>query len=464
MRWLATRKPLVWLPFVSLALIGVVAGLLPLAIARWQPRAEPVALRVVAAPRFDLAQLQRPPASAEWEARLLAEPLPVVFEVSSGETLGQLFTNLGLDADEARAATAELAQHIKPRSLRAGTSYAAYFDRAKGLTRFELPIEDRGRVRLGREPEGWTSAWQPYVRTVETRAIEGRLVSSLEQGISAAGAPAVLAYTMADVLQWDLDFTRDLRVGDRFHVLYEEVYLDGDYASLGRILALRYENRGKIVQAYRYGEGEGESYYDAEGRPLRKMFLRSPLKFSRITSRFSKRRFHPVLKRYRPHYGVDYGAPVGTPVRVTSNGTVTFAGWNKGGGKTVKVRHPGGYETNYLHLSGFAKGTAPGRAVRQGEVVGYVGSTGLATGPHLDYRVKRNGHWIDPLSIKTVPARALTTVERGDFLQWRNELRARLNGDAPPLSWPPSVTSGEEQVADAQDERGSDSSSTAAGR
>jgi murein DD-endopeptidase MepM/ murein hydrolase activator NlpD len=463
MRRLATKKPIVWLPFVCLALIVAFAAALLLTLPRWQRSPEAVPLRVTEVQRFAPEQIVRPPASAEWERRLLAEPFPVSLEVASGETFGQLFANLGLDPSEARVATAELAQHVKPRSLRAGTSYAAYFDPTEGLTRFELAIDDRGRVSLGREPQGWTSAWLPYERSVETRAIAGRLDSSLEQGITSAGASAVLAYTMADVLQWDLDFTRDLRVGDRFYVLYEEVYLDGDYASIGRILAMRYENRGRTVEAYRYGDGEGDSYYDAEGRPLRKMFLRSPLKFSRITSKFSRRRFHPVLKRYRPHYGVDYGAPVGTPVRVTSNGTVAFAGWNRGGGKTIKVRHPGGYETNYLHLSGFAKGMSPGRAVRQGEVVGYVGSTGLSTGPHLDYRVKRNGQWIDPLSIKTVPARALSVAERDQFLLWRNDLRARLDVTDTPLSWPTTAPSGDEQIADAPAERGGDVS-TAAGR
>ena len=374
----------------------------------------------------------------------MAQPLPVALLVQSGETLGQLFTELGLGASEAREASIELARHVEPRKVKAGSMYTAYFDSARQLTDFELAIDNKGKVHIGRDVTGWRSNWRPYIRTVETSVGSGELATSLEGAISQAGAPPVLAYQMADVLQWDLDFTRDLRVGDQFHVLYERVYLDGDYSSLGDILALRYENRGQILEAYRFGEDD--SYYDAEGRPLKKMFLRSPLKFSRITSRFSRKRFHPVLKRYRPHYGVDYGAPTGTPVRVTSNGTVRFVGWNKGGGKTVKVRHPGGYESNYLHLSKFAPGISSGRSVRQGEVIGFVGSTGLSTGPHLDYRVKRNGTWIDPLTIKSVPARALSAGERGQFLRMRDNLRAKLSETSVPLAWP-DVAAGE-QLAD----------------
>ena len=235
---------------------------------------------------------------------------------------------------------------------------------------------------------------------------------------------------MADVLQWDLDFNRDLQPGDRFEVLYEEVYLDGEPYGLGDVLALTYQAGRRRLEAYRYGE---DAYYDADGQPLRKMFLRSPLPYSRVTSRFSHRRFHPVLKVYRPHWGVDFGAPAGTPVRVTAGGVVVSAGWDRGGGKTVKVRHPSNYVTAYLHLSRFAKGIRGGARVAQGEVVGYVGSTGLATAAHLDYRVQRNGRWIDPLTLAGVAAPAIPKAESARFAARRDELRLGLRtGGAPP--------------------------------
>ena len=164
------------------------------------------------------------------------------------------------------------------------------------------------------------------------------------------------------------------------------------------------------------------------------MCLRAPLPYSRVTSKFSAHRFHPVLKVSRPHYGVDYGAPVGTPVRVTAAGTVLLAGWDGGGGKTVKVRHANGYVTGYLHLSRFADGIRSGARVRQGEVIGFVGATGLATGPHLDYRVQRDGTWIDPQSLKSVPAPPLDHTQLADFVQLRDLLRPVLAGTVPPAT------------------------------
>jgi murein DD-endopeptidase MepM/ murein hydrolase activator NlpD len=250
---------------------------------------------------------------------------------------------------------------------------------------------------------------------------------------------------MADVLRWDLDFNRDLRSGDQFQVVYEEISLDGVRDRTGEVVGLAFWNRGRRLEAYRHGGG----YYDGEGRPLQKMFLRSPLPFTRVTSRFSHRRFHPVLKTYRPHYGVDYGAPTGTPVRATANGVVQFAAWGKGSGRMVKIRHANDYLTAYLHLSKFGSGISPGRRVRQGDVIGYVGSTGLATAPHLDYRVQLRGKWIDPLSIKSVPADPISTDAMPAFLASRDALRERLSGEQP---WVVPVDPDEDQLASSDSE------------
>ena len=256
--------------------------------------------------------------------------------------------------------------------------------------------------------------------------MRGELQGAFESAVEKAGAPPDLAYAAAEVLQWDLDFNRDLRRGDRFEILYEDVRIEGRRAEVGKVLAVRYVNRGRTIEAYRFGDGE---YFDGEGRPLQKMFLRSPIPYSRVTSRFSNRRFHPVLKVARPHYGVDYGAPEGTPARVTAAGVVTFVGWDGGGGKTVKVRHPNGFLTGYLHLSRFAAGLGVGDRVAQGEVIGYVGSTGLSTGPHLDYRVQQNGRWIDPLSLNRVPADPVPTSKLADFRAARDAMSASLAGE-----------------------------------
>lgn len=378
--------------------------------------------------------------------RFDVERIPVEHRLERGQTLGDVLADLGLERREAHEAVTALSQHLDVRRLRAGEPYVAYYpldpgDSLEPQTQppavrpaaLEWPLGNEGRVLAERVDGHWRSSFVPFQRRVEVRSMAGTLEGSLIGSIERAGASAMLAYKMAWVLQWDLDFNRDLRRGDRFEVLYEQVYLDGLSAGLGDILALRYENGGpnrrRTLEAFRFQDED--SYYDSEGRPLKKMFLRSPLEFSRVTSRFSHRRFHPVLKRYRPHYGVDYGAPVGTPVRVTANGSVTFAGRSGGAGRMVKVRHPNNYLTAYLHLSRFAQGIRSGRRVKQGEVIGYVGSTGLSTGPHLDYRVQHRGRWIDPLSLKSIPAEPIAEAQMAEFRIWRDALQARLERGVP---------------------------------
>ncbi len=348
-------------------------------------------------------------------------PRPIALR--RGQALGGLLDEMGLAQLEAHGVIEALDDHVDLRRLRPGEIGLAYFDPAAKLTGLRIDVAGKGWVALERDGAGWTSAVHRFEREVRVRRIEGVLEGYLVQAVARAGGRPQVADAMSRVLQWDLDFNRDLRVGDRFAVLYEEVFLDGDFAGVGQVLALTYENRGRRHEAYRYGE---RGYYDADGRPLQKMFLRSPLPFTRVTSRFSNRRFHPILKVHRPHYGVDYGAPRGTPVRVTASGTVTFAGRNGGAGKMIRVRHANGYETSYLHLSGYARGVRRGKRLSQGEVIGYVGSTGLSTAPHLDYRVKRHGRWIDPLRLKSEPVKPIPAHLLADYLARRDGLREAL--------------------------------------
>jgi murein DD-endopeptidase MepM/ murein hydrolase activator NlpD len=372
--------------------------------------------------------------------QLLGEELPPVpLGFKPGETLAGVLDGLGLAPAEAAAVIEQVAPFADPRKLKPTDTFRAGTGDNGELDRFEVILAGRGRAVAVREEEGWRGSWRPFERSVIVGAVRGRLQESLEASIRSEGGEGLVAYLLSDVFQWDLDFNRDLRVGDQFEILYEKVFLDGGFDSLGSILAATYTNQGRRLEAYRFGEGGG--FYDAEGRPMRKRFLRSPLAFSRITSGFSSRRFHPVLKSYRPHYGIDYGAPTGTPVRVTAGGVVDFAGWNQGGGRMIKVRHTNGYLTAYLHLSKFAANIRPGRRVSQGDVIGYVGSTGLATAPHLDYRVQYNGSWINPLSLKSVPAEPLPESLLGEFLATRDALREGLEtgtysapeGTEPPL-------------------------------
>lgn len=355
--------------------------------------------------------------------------IPVEFKLLRGETVTQVFQKLGLEGQEVRQAANALAESVDLRNLKAGNRYSAFFNPDSTLASFELTLAGSGRVEMTRRGAAWESDWQPFERKVQLRGLKGTLDGSLEGSIRAAGGASTLAYRMADIFQWDLDFARDLQRGDRFEVLYEEILLDGQFHAVGNILALVYRNKERLHEAYRYGETG--VYYDGEGRPLEKMFLRSPLRYSRVTSMFSKRRFHPVLKQYRPHYGVDYGAPVGTPVQVTASGTVVSAGWDRGGGNVVKVKHSGGYVTAYLHLSRFAPGIRSGARVRQGDIIAYTGATGLASGPHLDYRVKYRDQWIDPLSLKSVRDEPIPSHKLASFRAYRDELKAAIANGAP---------------------------------
>jgi murein DD-endopeptidase MepM/ murein hydrolase activator NlpD len=350
--------------------------------------------------------------------------VPVESKLLRGETAADIFAKLGLQGSEVREATDSLAGKVNLRSLKAGNRYSAFFNPDSTLASFEMTLDGSGRVEMIHKGSAWESDWQPFQRHVAVRALQATLAGSLEESIREAGGPVTLACRLADVFQWDLDFTKDLKRGDRFEVLYQEVRLDGQFHEVGTILAAIYDNHGRLHEAYRFGDSG--VYYDGDGRPMKKMFLRSPLRYSRVTSAFSLHRFHPVLQEYRPHYGVDYGAPVGTPVQVTANGAVVSAGWDKGGGNVVKVQHPGGYVTAYLHLSRFAPGIRPGARVRQGDIIAYTGATGLATGPHLDYRVKLRDGWIDPLTLKGVRDEPIPGSRMASFRSWRDDLRTGL--------------------------------------
>lgn len=386
-------------------------------------------LPVSPSPQFDVALLNRlVPGESPLDLSKVRVPRPVT--LARGQTLGSLLADLGLAPSEARKAVQALDEYLDVRRIRAGEQGAAYFDDDHRLASLELNLSGKGRVEIERLEDGWHSSWRESRRETKLRQVSGVLEHSLEAAIVGDSGPPQLAVSMSNVLQWDLDFNRDLRVGDRFEVVFEELYVDGERAGVGRVRALVYENQGKRHEAYRFAD---RGYYDSEGRPLQKMFLRSPLPFTRVTSRFSHRRFHPVLKVNRPHYGVDLGAPKGTPVRSTAGGTVVFAGRKGGAGNMVEVRHSQGFRTLYLHLSGFAPGVRAGKRVGQGDLVGYVGSTGLSTGPHLDYRVKKDGKYLNPMKLPSEPAEPLEGSEIPHFKARRDVQRAALSGDSEAL-------------------------------
>jgi murein DD-endopeptidase MepM/ murein hydrolase activator NlpD len=310
-----------------------------------------------------------------------------------------------------------LASEIDPKRLRPGTVFEGIRSPRGRLEELRVVLDMKSELVFETTSGAIGCSRVEREVTSEVVRLEGVVESSLFGAVEASGGRPALAVGLAEIFRWDVDFLRDLRQGDSFVVIVDEQRIEGEFYRYGTIFAARFTNKGIAMNAVVFpDENERLGYYDLEGNPLRKMFLRSPLKFSRVTSRFSMSRFHPVLKKRMPHYGVDYGAPVGTPVHATADGVVTLVGRNGGAGNMVRVRHPNGYETNYLHLSGYGKGVRKGVRVSQGQVIGFVGSTGYSTGPHLDYRVKHNGSWVNPLSISSPPVEPLEDDRLQRFL------------------------------------------------
>jgi murein DD-endopeptidase MepM/ murein hydrolase activator NlpD len=248
------------------------------------------------------------------------------------------------------------------------------------------------------------------------QSVQGEIESSLWLSMMDECESPELIMKLTEVFEWEIDFLTEPRQGDTFRLIFEEYRKDGNFIKYGQILAAEYKRGDRTHRAVMYRSPEGrKSYFDPAGKSVRKTFLKSPLNYRRISSRFSYRRFHPVFRRYQPHLGVDYAAPRGTPVVASGDGTVIHTGWKKGFGKIVEIRHPNGFVTSYGHLSRFARGIRRGRQVRQKDLVGYVGNTGCSTGPHLDYRVKANGRYVNPLRMVAPPVDPVKEEHMADF-------------------------------------------------
>lgn len=319
-------------------------------------------------------------------------------------TIAHLFDNHMIAGAEGAALVSSVASAMDVRRLRAGQPYA--IDRLLDgrVRRFEYEIDGDRRLTVSRAsydgPPRFVATVERIPKHTEVVAVEGEInrdTNSLSAAIDKAGERIDLALSMADVFSGELDFNSDLQPGDHFRVLVERQTREGRLAGYGAILAAEFVNSGRSLKAIRFTpDGGTPAYYDEQGRSLKRFFLKSPLKFEpRITSRFSSSRKHPILGYARAHNGVDYYAPAGAPVGSVAPGVVTLAGWTNGGGRTVKVRHPNGYETEYLHLSAIA--VRAGQRVGQGDLVGRVGKTGLATGVHLHYGMKKGGRYVNPV-------------------------------------------------------------------
>jgi murein DD-endopeptidase MepM/ murein hydrolase activator NlpD len=353
-----------------------------------------------------------------------------------GDTLFDILIREGLPAKWIHELVVAAREVYDLGRLRQGGCFTLVYDERDGrVLEFEMDIDEDNLLQVERGADGLKAKKQAFDYDIRHKVAAGEIQDSLFMAADEAGLPPALTLRLAEIFAWDIDFHVDMRRGDRFRVLFEEKYLDGRFAHYGRILAAVIQNQGRDFFALRFEDGNGRvDYYDLEGKSLQKLFLKSPLKFTRISSRFSRRRYHPILKIYRPHLGVDYAAPIGTPVRTIGDGKITFAGWKGGYGRFIKVRHNGIYTSTYGHLHRFAKGIRGGKYVRQGQVIGYVGATGLATGPHLDFRLLKSGRFINPLKVNYPNADPVRKEDLPAFQQQARALVAELQSDTKTLA------------------------------
>jgi len=374
------------------------------------------------------------------EVAIQPERDTVEFTVKPGDTYGSLIQNLDFRPESIGALMRGIAAHF-PVKLYAGQIYRVIGERPGEGGEAELAafaLEDRGGLfrhvvyplldANGNVLDTLAYRGDSVAVRIDTVALQGKLETNLYAAVLAQGESPALLDQLTQVFAWDIDFFRDPRVGDSFAALVEKRWReDGVFLGYGKLLCARYANRGQTFEGFRYQQG----YFDADGRSLEKLLMKAPLKFSRISSGFTASRLHPVLGIRRPHWGVDYAAPMGTPIYAAGDGVVIQASWSGGFGNCVKIRHNGVFTTYYGHLNGYAKGIRSGIRVRQGDVIGYLGKTGLATGPHLDYRVQKNGTFINPTSLKTDAKQGIDAGEMSDFQLERGRLLAILDGAAP---------------------------------
>jgi len=332
-------------------------------------------------------------------------------------TIGEVLSNYGFTPTDIQT----LYDRTKPvfdlRRVKAGQPFRLYAIPDGKIVRMEYDIDEINYLSINRNDGRFEAALKAHPVETKIDMIGGTIEDSPILAFNQLGEEDILALSFAELFAWDVDFYIDLRQGDTFKAIFEKKYLQGKFVGYGNILAAELANQGRVLQAFLYTPPDTQKpeYYDVQGRSLKKEFIKSPIKWARITSRFSRSRLHPIHQVFQAHYGVDYAAPVGTPVQATADGTVIFAGWNGASGRMVRIRHINAYETMYLHLRSFGPGIKPGARVKTGDIIGYVGSSGESTGPHLDYRIKLRGSYINPLSYRFKPVEPLKEEFLEDF-------------------------------------------------
>lgn len=408
------------------AVVGGVALVLTVAVAlRWLPRSSPSA--PPAAPTTS-EPTSPEPAEAPPRERLQA------VTVGRGDTFVIALRRAGVDSRTAHEIVAVLHKAgADLKRLKPGDTVEVTWTAAGVPTAVTWQANPWLGFAAVAGEDAWVASRFDATPDVRVEAVQGRVTRSLWEAVDDIGESPPLVLALVAIFESDFDFTADTREGDRFRLLVEKHYAGPTFVNYGRVLAAQYASGKRVLTGVGFAPSARErfAYYDLAGRSLKKSFLKSPLEFTRITSRFTYARPHPILGGIRPHLAVDYAAPPGTAVRAVADGTVVSAGWNGGSGISIRVRHRSGYETMYNHLSRVAAGVRPGARVAQRQVIGYVGATGLATGPHLDYRVAKDGVFVNPLSEKFIPGDPISKADRPRFERQAREAVERLDGEAP---------------------------------
>jgi len=345
--------------------------------------------------------------------------------VKKGDTISSLLNNY-LPLKTIYALDRQSADIFSLRRINRGHRYKIILQEGN-LTGFEYEIDKENKLVIQKGNQGFSINQMPIDYDVNLEVVIATIDYSLFEAVRKSGERSELAWKLSDIFAWDIDFIRDIQPGDRFKVLVEKRYWEGKLAGYGKIQAAVFINKGNRFDAFLHKDANGVSgYYDGKGNSLQKAFLKAPLAFSRISSKFTTKRMHPILKKVRYHPGVDYAAPMGTPIKTVGDGVITRIGYSKTMGNHVIIRHCNGYVTRYYHMSKFAKGMKKNKKVLQGEIIGHVGMTGLATGPHLCFGIKKNGKLLNPLTYNAPSATPVNPLEMEQFLAKAQKLSQRM--------------------------------------